>query len=142
MHVSFHRLDTELPPPSRAHEGDAGWDLVCAHSFGLDPGQRAGVPTGLKVAIPPGYAGLVLPRSGHARRHGVGVVNAPGLIDSGYRGEISVVLINHGTERVSFERGERIAQLVVVAVPDVVWTETDSLDDTERGAGGFGSTGL
>lgn len=141
MHVSFHRLDSELPPPSRAHAGDAGWDLVCAHAFRLDPGQRASVPTGLAVAIPEGHAGLVLPRSGHARRHGLGVVNAPGLIDSGYRGEISVVVINHGSESVSFERGERIAQLVVVAVPDVVWTEAESLDHTERGSGGFGSTG-
>lgn len=93
------------------------------------------------MAIPPGFAGLVLPRSGHARRHGIGVVNGPGLIDSGYRGEISVLLINHGTEPVEFARGDRIAQLVIVAVPEIDWEESDSLDETERGAGGFGSSG-
>ncbi len=93
------------------------------------------------VAIPPGHAGLVLPRSGHARRHGVGVVNAPGLIDPGYRGEVTVLLINHGHEEVSFARGDRIAQLVVVPVPAVEWVEED-LDDTARGADGFGSSGV
>ncbi|HLT95308.1 MAG TPA: dUTP diphosphatase [Acidimicrobiia bacterium] len=141
MKVSFQRLDKELPPPRRAHEGDAGWDLVAARSISLSPGDRAAVPTGLAVAIPPGFAGLVLPRSGHARRHGIGVVNGPGLIDSGYRGEISVLLINHGTEPVEFARGDRIAQLVIVAVPEIDWEESDSLDETERGAGGFGSSG-
>lgn len=99
------------------------------------------MPTGLAVAIPEGHAGLVLPRSGHATRHGVGVVNGPGLIDSGYRGEISVLLINHGDEPVSFRRGERIAQLAIVPVPTVEWTEVESLDETSRGSGGFGSTG-
>ena len=99
------------------------------------------MPTGLAVAIPEGHAGLVLPRSGTARRHGIGVVNAPGLIDSGYRGEVTVLLINHGTETVVFERGDRIAQLVVVAVPDVTWLESDHLDVTARGEGGFGSSG-
>jgi dUTP pyrophosphatase len=141
MHVSFKLLDPELPSPSRAHEHDAGWDLTAASNVTLEPGEWSAVPTGLAVAIPPGYAGLVLPRSGHARRHGVGVVNGPGLIDSGYRGEVTVLLINHGAEEVSFRRGERIAQLVIVAVPSVTWVESDQLDPTERGEGGFGSSG-
>lgn len=97
--------------------------------------------TGLIVAIPTGYAGLVLPRSGNARDLGVGTVNSPGLIDSGYRGEICVLLINHGAETVKFERGDRIAQLAIVPMLDVTWVETDRLDETSRGSGGFGSTG-
>lgn len=141
MQISFRRLHPEAPVPSQAHPGDAGWDLASAVRVHLQPGERAAVPTGIAVAIPPGYAGWVLPRSGHARRHGVGVVNAPGLIDSGYRGEIEVLLVNHGHEPVTFEPGDRIAQLVVVPVPDVTWVETDQLDDTARGAGGFGSSG-
>jgi dUTP pyrophosphatase len=107
----------------------------------MQPGERVAVPTGLAVAIPEGFAGLVLPRSGHAKRFGVGVVNGPGLIDAGYRGEVSVLLINHGSETVEFKKGERIAQLAVVPVAVVEWVEVDSLDETSRGAGGFGSTG-
>jgi dUTP pyrophosphatase len=141
MQISFRRLHPEAPAPSQAHPGDAGWDLTSAVPVRLQPGERAAVPTGIAVAIPPGYAGLVLPRSGHARRHGVGVVNGPGLIDSGYRGEITVLLINHGHESVSFAAGDRIAQLVIVPVPDVTWVEVDELDETPRGAGGFGSSG-
>lgn len=141
MHVSFQRLDPELPPPSRAHEHDAGWDLTAATAVTLKPGEWAAVPTGLAVAIPPGYAGLVLPRSGHARRHGIGVVNGPGLIDPGYRGEVTVLLINHGAQDISFARGERVAQLVIVAVPSITWVESDRLDETDRGEGGFGSSG-
>lgn len=141
MQITFQRLDSELPSPSRAHPDDVGWDLVTSVDVQLGPGERSAVPTGVAVAIPPGHAGLVLPRSGHARRHGIGVVNGPGLIDPGYRGEISVLLINHGSEPVTFARGERIAQLVIVGVPAVTWREASSLDDTERGAGGFGSSG-
>ncbi len=107
----------------------------------IPPGGRAMVPTGLAVAIPVGFAGLVLPRSGYAARHGIGLVNAPGLIDAGYRGEIRVLLINHGGEVVTFERGDRVAQLVVIPIPEVVWNAVDVLPDSERGAGGFGSTG-
>lgn len=98
--------------------------------------------TGIKVAIPEGYAGFVLPRSGHAKRSGVGVVNSPGLIDSGYRGEVSVLLINHGNDPVTFRKGDRIAQLVVLPIPEVEWDEVDELDETTRGEGGFGSTGV
>lgn len=141
MQVNFTRLDLELPIPEQAHIGDAAVDLHSRIDFELQPGERASVATGIAVAIPIGYAGLVLPRSGHARRHGLGVVNGPGLIDSGYRGEISVLLINHGSETVSFARSDRIAQLAIVPVPAVEWVETDSLEDTSRGTGGFGSTG-
>ncbi len=141
MHVSFTRLHGGAIPPSRSHPGDAGWDLRTVAPFDLAPGERLAVPTGIAVAIPPGHAGLVLPRSGHARRHGIGVVNAPGLIDSGYRGEIQVLLINHGTESVPFEAGDRIGQLVIVAVPEPDFVEVDELDETVRGAGGFGSSG-
>lgn len=141
MQVNFTRLDRELPIPRTAHPGDAAVDLHSRVDVTLHPGGRAAVATGLAVSIPEGHAGLVLPRSGHAARHGIGVVNGPGLIDSGYRGEISVLLINHGGDPVSFRRGERIAQLAIVPVPDVEWTEVDSLDETVRGSGGFGSTG-
>lgn len=141
MQINFVRLDRELPVPAPAHIGDAAVDLHSRIEITLTPGERAAVPTGIAVGIPVGYAGLVLPRSGHARRHGIGVVNGPGLIDAGYRGEISVLLINHGTEKVKFGRGDRIAQLAIVPVPAVDWIEVDGLDETERGAGGFGSTG-
>lgn len=140
MQVKFVRVDKELPVPSPAHVGDAAVDLHSRIDFTLKPGERAAIPTGLAVAIPEGYAGLVLPRSGHARRHGIGKVNAPGLIDSGYRGEISVLLINHGDEEVKFGRGDRIAQLAIVPIPTVEWIEMETLDETERGTGGFGST--
>lgn len=139
--VSFTRIDRELSPPSQAHPGDAGFDLVTSVDVDLEPGERLVAPTGLAVAIPDGFAGLVLPRSGHAARHGVGVVNAPGLIDSGYRGEIKVILINHGSDPVHFARGERIAQLMITPVPAVVLTEVDGLEETERGVGGLGSSG-
>ena len=141
VQASFKRLDPEVEIPTRSHIGDAAVDLQARYDITLEPGERAAVPTGIAVAIPEGFAGLVLPRSGHARRHGVGVVNGPGLIDSGYRGEVSVLLINHGTEPVKFARGERIAQLAVVPVPAVEWVEVVELDETARGTGGFGSTG-
>jgi len=141
MQVNFVRLDRELPIPSHAHIGDAAIDLHSRVDIVLEPGERDAVPTGLAVSLPAGYGGLVLPRSGHAQRHGVGVVNGPGLIDSGYRGEISVLLINHGNELVRFERGDRIAQLAIVPIPSVEWVEVEELDETARGSGGFGSTG-
>lgn len=141
MQLIVKRLDPDLPLPGHAHPGDAGVDLHAAEPVGLAPGERALVPTGLAVAIPVGWAGLVVPRSGLAARHGVGVVNAPGLIDAGYRGEIKVVLVNHGDEPVALERAERIAQLVVVPVAGQELVEVDELPDTTRGDGGFGSTG-
>ena len=142
MQANFKRLDVEVEKPTRSHIGDAAVDLQARYDITLGPGERAAVPTGLAVAIPEGFAGFVLPRSGHARRLGVGVVNGPGLIDSGYRGEISVLLINHGAESVTFSRGDRIAQLAVVPIVEVDWVEVDQLDDTPRGPGGFGSTGV
>jgi len=141
VQISFKRLDLELPNPEPAHSGDAAVDLHARVEVNLHPGERVAIPTGIAVAVPPGYAGLVLPRSGHARRLGVGVVNGPGLIDSGYRGEVTVLLINHGDEPARFARGDRIAQLAIVPVPEVKWVEVDDLDETERGEGGFGSTG-
>jgi dUTP pyrophosphatase len=139
--VSFIRLHPQASPPAQAHAGDAAFDLAASESVILVPGAWAAVGTGLAMAIPPGWAGLVLPRSGHALRHGVGVVNGPGLIDAGYRGEIRVLLINHGNETVTFEPGDRIAQLMVLPVPDLEFIEVDELPPTSRGAGGFGSTG-
>ncbi|MEX1135088.1 MAG: dUTP diphosphatase [Acidimicrobiia bacterium] len=142
MQINFVRLDPELVTPTRSHIGDAAIDLQSRIDISLDPGERAAVPTGIAVAIPDGFAGLVLPRSGHALRDGIGVVNGPGLIDSGYRGEVTVLLINHGAETVVFARGDRVAQLAVVPVPEVEWMEVEDLDVTVRGAGGFGSTGV
>ena len=141
MKVSVHKLDKELPTPERAHAGDAGLDLRARESVALDPGDRGMVPTGIAIAIPRGHAGLVVPRSGLAARHGIGVVNAPGLIDAGFRGEVHVILVNHGTERVELARGDRIAQLVVLPVAMVSLELVDELPATDRGAGGFGSTG-
>lgn len=139
--VSFLRLDRELSPPRQAHQGDAGFDLMAAADVQLAPGERVAVPTGLAVAIPDGFAGLVLPRSGHAARFGISLVNAPGLIDSGYRGEIRVLMINHGSDVVTFQRGDRVAQLMIVPLPEVDLVEVDDLDETARGTGGFGSSG-
>jgi dUTP pyrophosphatase len=141
MILRFARLTDGARPPARAHEGDAGLDLCAAEAAKIGPGERASVGTGVAVAIPDGCAGLVVPRSGLAARAGIGVVNAPGLIDSGYRGELRVLLLNTDREQpFSVEPGDRIAQLVVVPVcsPEPVEAE---LDTTLRGAGGFGSTG-
>jgi dUTP pyrophosphatase len=141
MQANFVRLDPEVEVPTRSHIGDAAVDLQCRTDVTISPGERVSVPTGIAVGIPDGYAGLVLPRSGHALRSGIGVVNGPGLIDSGYRGEISVLLINHGSDTVSFAKGDRIAQLAVVPVATVDWVEVGELEETTRGSSGFGSTG-
>jgi dUTP pyrophosphatase len=143
MRIPVHRLDTTLPLPSAAHAGDAGYDLRAREAAVLAPGGgRAAVPTGIAVAIPPGWAGLVLPRSGLALRHGVTCLNAPGLIDAGYRDEIRVILVNHDpTEPFPIEAGDRIAQLVIQAVEAIEWAEVDDLGESARGLGGFGSTG-
>lgn len=129
--------------PAYAHPGDAGCDLRAVEACELAPGERAAVPTGIAVAIPDGWAGLVLPRSGLARRHGIGLVNSPGLVDSGYRGELEVLLVNHDpASAFMIEPGDRIAQLVLVPHATAEIVETGALDDTVRGEGGFGSSGL
>jgi dUTP pyrophosphatase len=139
--VRVRRLDSAAALPAYAHPGDAGLDLSAAEAVTLEPGARALVPTGIAVALPAGYAGLVMPRSGLAARHGVTVLNAPGLIDAGYRGEIKVLLINHGPDRVTLARGDRVAQLVVAPVAHARLEPADDLPNTERGGGGFGSSG-
>ena len=143
MRIPIRRLDAGLPLPAAQHDGDAGIDLYAANDVTLDPGGgRALVPTGIAVAIPPGYAGFVQPRSGLALRHGVTLVNTPGLIDAGYRDEIRVLLINHDpAESFKVSRGDRIAQLVIQRFESVEWDEVADLDDTARGLGGWGSTG-
>lgn len=144
MNVPFRLLSTDARGPRRAHAGDAGYDLCSIDNVNLKPGERALVRTGISVAIPEGYAGLVLPRSGLAVRHGVSLVNTPGLIDSGYRGEIQVPLINHDRES-SFEvtLGMRIAQIVFVRAAEADFFEVELLEDSMdgRGEGGFGSSG-
>jgi dUTP pyrophosphatase len=140
--VRVRRLDGGLPLPSYARAGDAGLDLFSAEAVTLKPGERAAIPTGLTVEIPEGYAGFVHARSGRALREGLALVNAPGLIDSGYRGEIKVIVVNlDPSDVVHVERGDKIAQLVVQPVANVELAEVDDLDATERGEGGFGSTG-
>ena len=142
VEVLVQRLDGELPLPERAHPGDAGVDLRSTVDLVLAPGERAMVPTGIAVAIPQGYAGLVQPRSGLAARHGVGIVNAPGLIDAGYRGEVKVIAINlDRSEPFEIKRGDKIAQLVVYPVPELMVREVGELPASERGAAGFGSSG-
>lgn len=141
IEVQVVRLRTEATLPGRAYVGDAGLDLATCERLELAPGERAVVPTGLAVAIPEGFAGFVQPRSGLAARHGIAVVNSPGLIDSGYRGELRVVLLNTDRERAFVaEPGERIAQLVVLPVPELELVEVDELPGTERGVRGFGSS--
>ena len=141
MDVGAVRLDGGLPLPAYAKPGDAGLDLRASEALTLQPGERRLVPTGLALAIPDGHAGLVLPRSGLAMQKGVTVLNAPGLIDSGYRGELKVLLINHGQGAVVIERGERIAQLVIQPVAHARLVEVERLPGSARGEGGFGSTG-
>ena len=142
MRIEVQRLDPGLPVPAYAHDGDAGLDLYAAETVTLAPGARAAVGTGIAVAIPPGCAGFVLPRSGLALRHGLSLVNTPGLIDAGYRGEIRVVLINHDRETpLTLARGDRIAQLVIQRIEPATLIEVDKLPTTPRGSGGFGSTG-
>ncbi len=142
VEILLRRLDPALPVPARAHPGDAGVDLYAARDVELAPGDRAVVPTGIAIALPDGYAAFVHPRSGLAARYGVTLVNAPGTIDAGYRGEIAVTMIN--TDRsapVRFKRGDRIAQLVIQRVERAVFHEVSTLPGAARGEGGFGSTG-
>jgi dUTP pyrophosphatase len=142
VQVLIKRLDPDLPVPVRSHPGDAGADLYAAADVELAPGQRAVVPTGVAIALPDGYAAFVHPRSGLAARHGVTIVNAPGTVDAGYRGEIRVTLLNTDSDRtVRLRRGDRIAQLVVQRVERPVFHEVEKLPGSARGDGGFGSTG-
>jgi dUTP pyrophosphatase len=140
--IHIKRLDTDLPLPQLAHLGDAGLDIYSAIDVVLAPnGGRVLVPAGIAISIPLGYAGFVLPRSGLALNHGISLVNTPGLIDSHYRGEIKVVMVNTDQSRpYHVSRGDRIAQLVIQRVEEVTWTEVDTLDDNDRG-GGFGHSG-
>ena len=141
IRVRVRRLDPGLPLPRYAREGDAGLDLHAAESVRLAAGARCAVRTGIALALPEGCAGFVLPRSGLALRSGLTILNAPGLIDAGYRGELQVVLVNHGTGEIAIERGDRIAQLVVQRVERAELVEVEELPDSARGSGGFGSTG-
>jgi dUTP pyrophosphatase len=143
MDIIIRRLHNAegLPLPAYETAGAAGMDLRAAEDMTLKPGARGLVPTGLAIALPQGFEGQVRPRSGLAVKHGVTVLNSPGTVDSDYRGEIKVPLINHGEQDFVIIRGDRIAQLVVAPVTRIVWQETEELDDTARGAGGFGSSG-
>jgi len=142
MSFRFTRLSDAAQAPTRAHPGDAGCDLRAAEAVRIEPGERASVGTGIAVEIPDGSAGLVLPRSGLAAKHGVSVVNAPGLVDAGYRGEVRVLLLNTDkNEAFEVEPGDRIAQFVIVEIGDADPVEVDSLSETARGDAGFGSSG-
>ena len=142
LSVQVQRLDPELPLPAYAHPGDAGADLLTTVDVRLAPGERAIVPTGIAMALPEGYVALVHPRSGLAARHGLSIVNTPGTVDSGYRGEIKVLLVNHDpNEPIELRRGDRIAQLVVQPVERARFVEVDRLPESARGDGGYGSTG-
>jgi dUTP pyrophosphatase len=141
MQLPITRLRPEAVVPERAYTGDAGMDLSSCERIELAPGERALVPTGLAVAIPDGHAGFVQPRSGLAAKHGITIVNTPGLIDSGYRGEVQIALLNtDARETFVVEEGMRIAQLVVLALPEIELVEVDELPDSERGVRGFGSS--
>ena len=143
IELSIQRLRDDAVVPTRAYDGDAGLDLAACERVELGPGERATVGTGLAVAIPEGYAGFVQPRSGLAARHGITIVNTPGLVDSGYRGELKVILLNTDTsEPFVVEPGMRIAQLVVMQVPGIDPVEVDKLPESERGVRGFGSSAV
>jgi|UniRef100_UPI004049D473 dUTP pyrophosphatase len=142
MDVLIKRLDKSMPLPSYAKAGDAGADLATRIDFTIKPGERMLVPTGISIALPNGYVALVHPRSGLAIKHGISMVNTPGTVDAGYRGELQVILINHDlTQPVSFKKGDRIAQLVIQKVERAQFVEVENLPGSERSADGFGSTG-
>ena len=140
--VLITRLDTSIPAPSYAKPGDAGADLTTRVDVTLAPGERKLVPTGISIALPNGYVALVHPRSGLAIKHGVTMVNSPGTVDAGYRGELQLILINHDANKaVTFKKGDRVAQLVIQKVEHAEFIEVDNLPGSDRGTGGFGSTG-
>jgi dUTP pyrophosphatase len=141
--IPIRKLDTEIELPQAQNRGDAGYDLRSAADLSIAPGERALVSTGIAIAIPIGYAGFVQPRSGLAIKNGIGVLNSPGLIDSGYRDELKVILINTDkNETFKIQKGDRIAQLVIQKYESVNWNVVDNLEDSDRGTGGFGSTGV
>jgi dUTP pyrophosphatase len=143
LEIKVSRLDESIPLPTYATNGDAGADLISSIDVDIPAGNRALVPTGLSLAIPEGYVGLVCSRSGLAWKHGVTVLNAPGVIDSGYRGEVKVILLNpHASQSFSIKKGDRIAQLLIQKVEQADFIEVENLDSTDRGQGGFGSTGV
>lgn len=143
MELRFIKLRDDAIVPTQAHPGDAGSDLYACEAATLAPGARAKVPTGIAIAVPEGYAGLVLPRSGLAHKHGITLTNTPGLIDSGYRGELQVLLLNTDREHAYVVKpGDRIAQLMLVQHGAPIWTEVRDFEQTTRGHGGFGSSGL
>jgi len=143
LNVLIKRVDPSVPVPTYAKGGDAGADLVTTKDFTLAPGERAIIPTGISIALPDGYVALVHPRSGLAIKHGVTLVNTPGTIDAGYRGEIACIMINHDPkESISFSKGDRIAQLVIQKVERANFIEVEDLPGSGRGSGGFGSTGV
>jgi dUTP pyrophosphatase len=140
--ILIKRLDPTVPLPSYAKAGDAGADLATRIDFTINPGERMLVPTGISIALPNGYVALVHPRSGLAIKHGISMVNTPGTVDAGYRGELQVILINHDlTQPVSFKKGDRIAQLVIQKVERADFVEVSDLPGSDRSSGGFGSTG-
>jgi dUTP pyrophosphatase len=140
--VQVVRLDPDLPIPVYAHPGDAGADLLTGVDVSLAPGERCLVPTGIALAVPEGYVALVHPRSGLAARHGLSIVNTPGTIDAGYRGEVKVLLVNHDPrETIELRRGDRVAQLVFQQVEQAAFVEVEALPESTRGSGGYGSTG-
>jgi dUTP pyrophosphatase len=142
MKVLIKRLDPDLPLPSYAKPGDAGADIYSRIDAELNPGERKLIPTGIAIALPPGFAAFVHPRSGRAIKEGLGMVNAPGTVDAAYRGELQVILINHDSQNsISIKRGERIAQLVIQKVEHAEFIELEELPGSSRGASGFGSTG-
>jgi len=143
VEILITRSDSDMPLPRYAKSGDAGADLCSSENILIEPGERALVSTGISIALPEGFAAFVHPRSGLAIKHGVGIVNAPGTIDAGYRGEIKVIVINHDlTSHFEIKRGDRIAQLVIQRVEQAEFCEVDTLPESDRGAGGFGSTGV
>lgn len=142
MKVLIKRLDPDLPLPSYAKPGDAGADIYSRIDAELNPGERKLIPTGIAIALPPGFAAFVHPRSGRAIKEGLGMVNAPGTVDAAYRGELQVILVNHDSQNsISIKRGERIAQLVIQKVEHAEFIELEELPGSSRGASGFGSTG-
>lgn len=142
VEILLERTHPDAFAPQRSHPGDAGWDLFADRTAHLKPGERALVPTGLKIALPDGFAGFVHPRSGKALREGLGIVNAPGVIDAGYRGEIKVIVINHDrSSDIVIERGDRIAQLIIQQFTSPIFVEVEELPEAARGGLGFGSSG-